>query len=146
MRKLSLWKRIKLFRYYRKTIKSNKAVLLDKFNLRVDNAQRIYTVINIPIDKLGEAFTIKKSDITRVSEAYIREFYEEVSVELNKMGLLELYNLYKVERIDRTSYLVVIGYSQFNSVKYYNNIYYKLIPFLILLGFVVNFLLKKNII
>ena len=44
--KTSFLKKLKLFLSYRKVIKSNKSEILQKFGFRIDNANRLYTVLN----------------------------------------------------------------------------------------------------
>ncbi len=46
---MSLFKKISIFRDYRKSLKLCKNELEQLFGARVDNAWRIYNVINIPI-------------------------------------------------------------------------------------------------
>ena len=70
-------KKIKLFFLWRNTIKESKFELEQKFKLRIDGAQRLYTVINVPEELIGEAFALKKSDIDRISETYVRSYSAE---------------------------------------------------------------------
>jgi hypothetical protein len=62
MKDISFFKKIKLFSTYRKVVSKNRNELSSKFGLRVDNAYRLYTVLNIPEDLIGEAYSLKKSD------------------------------------------------------------------------------------
>ena len=59
-------KKLKLFFLWRKTIKQSKFELQQKFNLRIDSAQRLYTVINVPEELIGESYALKKQDIDRI--------------------------------------------------------------------------------
>lgn len=142
MRNIGFFKKISLFYTYSKIVNSNKKQLLDNLNLRLDMANRLYTVINIPEELFGEGYLYRKNEIEKISESYIREYTGAVSKELNKLGLSELFTIYKIERVDKLSYLIVIGYSLFESNKFYNNLYYKLIPSLILLSVAGYFILK----
>lgn len=139
--KTSFLKKLKLFLSYRKIIKSNKTEILQKFGFRIDNANRIYTVLNIPEELVGDAYSLKKSDIDTISQNFIREFVKEVSTLLNSKGLNELFNIYKVEKVDKYSFLIVIGFSLFQSNKFYNRLYYVFIPITIILGTILTFLL-----
>ena len=56
-----MFKKLKLFLTYRKFISQNKTELETMFNIRVDKAQRLYTVINIPEELIGEAYSISSS-------------------------------------------------------------------------------------
>jgi disulfide oxidoreductase YuzD len=81
--KTSFLKKLKLFLSYRKIIKSNKSEILQKFGFRIDNANRLYTVLNVPEELVGEAYSLKKSDIDTISQNFIREFAKETSTFLN---------------------------------------------------------------
>ena len=127
-KKISIFKKIKLFRSFKKDIRGCAEELENKFNIRVDSAYRMYTVLNIPEDLIGEAYSLRKADIDKISENFIREYTGELSKLLNAKGLNELYEIYKVDKVDKYSYLIVIGFSLFKSDKFYNRIYYRLIP------------------
>jgi hypothetical protein len=125
-------KKLKLFFLWRKTIKESKFELQQKFNLRIDSAQRLYTVINVPEELIGEAYALKKQDIDRISETYIRGFSGELTQMLNERGLQELFRVYEIRKVEKYSYLLVIGFSLFESQRYYNTVYYIITPLLIL--------------
>ena len=129
-------KKIKLFFLWRNTIKESKFELEQKFKLRIDGAQRLYTVINVPEELIGEAFALKKSDIVRISETYVRSYSAELSDFLNKKNLQELYRVYEIKKVDKFSYLMIIGFSLFKSQRFYNILYYVITPSLILTSFI----------
>jgi hypothetical protein len=139
--KTSFLKKLKLFLSYRKIIKSNKSEILQKFGFRIDNANRLYTVLNVPEELVGEAYSLKKSDIDTISQNFIREFAKETSTFLNTKGLNELFDIYEVKKVDKYSYLIVIGFSLFKSNKFYNRLYYVFIPTTVILGTILTFLL-----
>ena len=57
---------------------------------------------------------------------------------------MEFVDAESVERkVDKYSYLIVIGFSLFKSNKFYNNLYYKFLPFLLVSSIVTYFLLKS---
>lgn len=142
MKNISLLKKISLFRTFKKTLDENSSELELKFGIRIDNAYRIYTVINVPEDLIGEAYSLKKSDIDRISENYIKQYTSELGKYLNSKGLNELYDFYKIDKVSKYSYLIVFGYKLFKSHKFYNNIYYKIIPATILLSVIFFFIFK----
>jgi hypothetical protein len=142
MRKISLFKKIKLFNTYKKIINGNKISLSNKFGIRVDNAYRLYTVLNIPENLIGEAYSLKKSDIDKISESYIKEYSVELSNHLDSLGLKEMYEYYKIQKVGKYNYLLVFGFSLFRSEKFYNNIYYVLIPSMIITSVLLILLLK----
>lgn len=142
MRDISLFKKIKLFNTYKSIINKNRTELSAKFGLRVDNAYRLYTVLNIPQELVGEAYSLKKSDIDKISENYIREYSTELAKFLNSKGLKELYDYYQVDKVGKYNYLLVFGFSLFRSNKFYNDIYYKLIPATLILSLLLIFIFK----
>ena len=125
---ISLLKKLQLFRQFRKTIAENKSELETKFNIRIDAAKRMYTVLNIPPDLIGEAFTLRKTDIDKISENFIREYSQELSKYLDTKGLNEMFDFYELKKVDKYSYLLVFGFSLFKSNRYYNTLYYGVLP------------------
>lgn len=124
-------KKLKLFFFYKKTINQAKFELEQQFKLRIDNAQRLYTVVNVPEELVGEAYSLKKSDIDRISENFVRAFTQDLSKNLNTKGLSELYRIYEIRKVDKYSYLIIIGFSLIKSNKLYNFLYYGIIPSLV---------------
>jgi hypothetical protein len=142
MANISFFKKLTLFSLYKKTLKVNKVRLERELNVRIDSAYRLYTVLNIPEELYGE-FTLKKSDIDKISENYIREYSFEVSKFLKSIGLSELFESYEIKKVDKYSYLIVIGFSLFRSNVFYNNLYYKFLPILAVLSIITYFLIKS---
>jgi hypothetical protein len=142
MKNISFFKKLSLFSFYKKTLKLNKVRLERELNVRFDSAYRLYTVLNIPEELYGE-FTLKKSDIDKISENYIREYSFEVSKFLKSIGLSELFESYEIKKVDKYSYLIVIGFSLFRSNVFYNNLYYKFLPILAVLSIITYFLIKS---
>jgi hypothetical protein len=121
-------KKLKLFSLYKKVLKENRDEIEQSFGLRIDNAKRMYTVLNIPEEIIGDAFSLKKSDIDRISENYIKEYSSEITRFLTLKGLGELLSFYEVRKVDKYSYLVIIGYSLFRSNEYYDKLYWRVYP------------------
>ena len=142
MANISFFKKLSLLSYYKKTIKLNKINLERELNIRIDSAFRLYTVLNIPEQLYGE-FTLKKSDIDKVSESYIKEYMFEFSKSLRGMGLNELFESYEVKKVSKYSYLLVVGFSLFRSNVFYNNLYYKFLPALVIVSIISYFLIKS---
>jgi len=130
--RISFLKKIKIFREFKKVIKLNKVELEQVFGARIDNAYRIYNVINIPAEMIGEPYNLRKSDIDKLAEASIKEYTIKISEYLDSKGLKEMYDFYELKKVDKYSYLVVLGFSlpnnTFRSNKYYDNLKYRLIP------------------
>ena len=130
--KISFFKKIKIFREFRKVLKLNKTELEQVFGARIDNAYRIYNVLNIPAEMIGEPYNLRKSDIDKLAETSIKEYTIKISDYLDSKGLKEMYDFYEVKKVDKYSYLVVLGFSlpndTFRSNKYYDNLRYRVIP------------------
>lgn len=127
MASISLLKKINLFREYRKSISKSRQVL-ESIGLRIDKANRLYTVLNIPEELIGEPYGLKKSDIDRISENYIREYISESSKLFFETNINDLISVYEVKKVDKYSYLIVFGFSLFRSNEYYDRIYFRIIP------------------
>ena len=140
MKTISFFKKINLFWSYSKTIRENKKELLNSFRIRIDRAKIMYTVLNIPEEIIGEAYSLKKSDIDRISENFIKKYGEELSIFLNSKGLNELYEYYEIKKVDKYSYLLVWGFRFFKSQKFYNNLYYKVTPIILILSVILLFI------
>lgn len=133
---MSLFKDIRNYFSFKRIIKSKKVDLESNFNIRIDKADRLYTVINVPADAIGEAYDLKKSDVDRIAESYIREYVSKLSTYLNSIGLSELYDFYEpVKKVEKYSYLIVIGYKQLDSLDINKIIYRILLPILSFLSF-----------
>lgn len=134
---MGIFKDLRLFFQFKKTIKTNRVELNSKFNLRIDNADRLYTVINIPADLIGEEYALKKADIDRIAESYIKDYLSELSQYLNSIGLAEMYDFYdSIKKVDKYSYLIVIGYKQLDSVDINRVIYRITLPLVITFTFI----------
>jgi len=72
---------------------------------------------------IGEAYALKKSDIDRISENYLRQFSADLGGFLDSKGLKELYQVYDIKKVDKYSYLLVFGFSLFKSQKLYTRLY-----------------------
>ena len=125
--KMRFFRKIILFFLYRKQIIKGKQTLLTNFNSRIDYVFRIYTVLNIPKELIEEPYDFRTSDINAISQNYIKAFSNEIQNYLNSLGLRELVDVYEIKKVDKYSYLVVIGYSLFNTRKVANNLIYLLI-------------------
>lgn len=139
--KVSAWKKFKLYIQYRKALVNNSEILSES-GLRIDRVKRIYTVINVPETLFESVYDLKTSDINRVSQSYITERLRNVSKTLNGIGLSELFKTYETKKVDKYSYLVIIGFSLFDTKKVANNLWFKILPTIVvasLLAFIAIF-------
>lgn len=131
-RKISLYRKLKLFKEFKKILKLNENEINQVFGSRVDNAYRIYNVLNVPEEMIGEPYNLRKSDIDRFAETMIKEYSSKISEYLDSKGLKEMYDFYEIKKVDKYAYLVVLGFSlpnnPFRSNKYYDNLRLKVIP------------------
>jgi hypothetical protein len=131
MNGISFFKKIKMFLFFTGFLKKNKSDLERIFNIRIDYANRMYTVLNIPEELIGEPYNIRKSDIDKICEKFIKDYSMNLSSFLNKNGLGELYEFYEIKKVDKYSYLIVIGYSMFRTNLFYNRIYFVFTPLIL---------------
>lgn len=126
---MGIFKDLRLFFHFKKTVKKNRVNLLSKYNMRIDNADRLYTVINIPTNLVEEPYNLRKSDVDAIAENYIRDYITDLSTYLNSIGLSEMYDFYEpISKVDKYSYLIIIGYKQVDSVEINRIIYRILLP------------------
>jgi len=130
--KISLIKKLRIFRDFKKVLRLNKIEIQEVFGARVDNAYRIYNVINVPVEEIGEPYNLRKSDIDLIAEKTVREYSSGISKYLDSKGLQEMYDFYEIRKVDKYSYLIVIGFSlpndPFRSNIYYDNLRYRVVP------------------
>ena len=131
--KTNIFKKIYLFFIFRRNLLKAKTDLKIQFNIRVDNIFRFYTVLNVPSEVVEEPYNLRKSDIDSISRNYVKEFNFQLSQFLNSRGLTELYDLYDMEKVDKYSYLLVFGYSLFNTKRLANSLIYFWTPFVSIL-------------
>jgi hypothetical protein len=122
---MGLWKDVNLYFSFTKTLKENEYELEKKFNLRIDNAGRLYTILNIPPELFEEPYNIRKGDIDLISENYIKEFTIQLGQYLDSKGLKELYKFDEpITKKAKYSYLLVIGFSRVDSRSIMKSIYW----------------------
>jgi len=139
--KVSLFRSIFLFFFFRKRILRNKTTLLNNFGAKIDYINRIYTVLNIPKELIEEPYDFRTSDINSISQNYIKAYSGEMQQYLNSLGLRELFDIYEVKKVDKYSYLIIIGFSLFNTKKVATNLMYA-IPTLLALSLIILLMVK----
>lgn len=134
---MGIFKDLRLFFSYKSVINKNRVRLEGDFNMRIDNADRMYTVLNIPTNLVEEPYNLRKDDIDRISQNYIRDYINELSTFLNSIGISELYDFYEpIKKVDKYSYLIVIGYKRLDSVEINKIIYRILLPVISVIGLI----------
>jgi hypothetical protein len=126
---MNIFRRLRLYRDYKKAIKSNKVALEANFNVRIDNANRMYTVINIPEENFQEPYNLRTGDIDIISQQFVREYINALSNYLNNIGIPEMYDFYEpIKKVGKYSYLVVLGYKFMDSLEYNNLVWLRIVP------------------
>jgi hypothetical protein len=134
MKNLSFLKKIRMFLLYKKTLKKISKELEATYNIRIDEAFRMYTVVNINTSEYQDIMlsnqqydllpkNMEDEYIDSLYQKYMKEFTNSLSNFLNSKGLSELYNFYQIEKINKFSYLVVFGFSLFKSDEFYKTYY-----------------------
>jgi len=129
--KVSFLKKVSFYFSYRKILLSNKKEFENSYNLRIDRVNRLYTVMNIPESAFGEPYNLRTSDISKISEPILAQFTKQISELLEKKGLSELYRLYDIKKVDKFSFLIIIGFSLFDTDKLAKLIFFRVLPTLI---------------
>lgn len=132
---MGLIKNISLFKRYRKIIKENKQELYEKFNLRIDQIYRLYTVYNISPSEYNEF--IKKYGDVNGEDLYtqlLNKYISDINTYLINKGLVELFGLEEKSRIDELNTLIVIRFSLFDTKSVANFLRNFLILLVIIFG------------
>jgi hypothetical protein len=119
---MNFFKKIIVFFTYRSKINTIKEELKLEYNAKIDSIYRIYTVLNLPPIIFEEPYNLRTYDIDQISRNYILDFRRNISDFLIKRGLMELFELYEIRKVDKYSYLIIFGFSLLNTKKAANSI------------------------
>lgn len=111
-----MFKSIKMYLLYRQLIKKNQKELLEKFNLRVDQLYRLYTVINLP----PQADTYGPKDGPKITAALLKNWLGRLDNYLTQIGVKELTSVESMQEIDEMNYLLIIRFKMVNVVRVAN--------------------------
>lgn len=139
MKKYSLFKKIKMFFEYRRSIKKIKDNLRRELNVKVDNAYRLYTIINIPEENFEQPYNFRKSDIDTISEKFLKEYFSKLQPMLNNAGLIEMYEVYDIQKVGKYSYLPIVGFSLFRTNEVFKKLLLRWLPILLSLSILIYF-------
>jgi len=92
-------------------------------SFKIDNAYRIYTVLNFPPKTTKNIQTYGQMFLDNETEKFIRELNDQ----LKKVGLYELVGLSRADRIGENNILIVVEYKYLNIA-----LLYKIIIFCII--------------
>ena len=136
--KVNIFRKIYLFFLFRRNLLRSETDLKIQFNIRIDSILRFYTVLNVPNEVMEEPYNLRKSDIDTISRNYIKEYNFQLSQFLNSKGLTELYDLYDMDKVDKYSFLLVFGFSLFNTKKLANKLLYLWTPILVSISLIMT--------
>ena len=136
--KVNIFRKIYLFFLFRRNLLRSETDLKIQFNIRIDSILRFYTVLNVPNEVMEEPYNLRKSDIDTISRNYIKEYNSQLSQFLNSKGLTELYDLYDMDKVDKYSYLLVFGFSLFNTKRLANKLLYLWVPIMVLISLIMT--------
>lgn len=143
-----MFKNLKLYFIYRKTIKSNLAQLKEKF---INSKEKTYIIKDIKIDWLCRLYTVlnfipqSKENVNKYGYYYIdnevKKFIQEIGKELNEMGLFELYGLGKADQIKPDKVLIIVDFKPFHTEKKVRSILISTLLVLLagILGYIIFF-------
>ena len=143
---MGFFRKISLFFTYRNILNSISKELEIEYGTRIDNIYRMYTVLNIPETIFEEPYNLRRTDIDNLSRNYILDFRKNMSSYLVSKGLLELFDTYEIRKVDKYSYLIIMGYALFNTRKVANNlIISSIILSILLIFFVIGMVFYKTL-
>lgn len=105
-----MFKNIRLYNLYRKLVKEHEKGLLEKFNLRIDQVGRIYTVIHVP----PQADTYGPKDGPRITKSLLQTWLNKLDNYLVEIGIKELTAVESLTEIDEMNYLLIIKFKFIN--------------------------------
>lgn len=140
---MNIIRKFKNLMFYADTIKKHEKELYDKYNIKVDNIYRLYTVYNMDEDEYNQYGGDDHIDVNNHNtiEGLLQTasgsgkitngndlFNKKIDLELRKLdtflikiGLAEMYGYSQKKRIDKLNYKVVIEY-KFLSTKFLANL------------------------
>jgi|SRR6185369_12226329 len=108
-----MFKNIKLYRAYRKLVRENEKGLFEKFNLKVDQVGRIYTIIHVA----PQADTYGPKDGPRITKSLLQTWLKKLDAYLIEIGLKEYTTVEELTEIDEMNYLFVMKFKFFNAAR-----------------------------
>lgn len=110
---MNYWKKLKHFRHYKKLLKQNKGLLLQNYNMKIDDVYRCYTVVNFPPED--------QENVRQYGYYYIdnkmREYIKNVQEFFAALGLFEMIGVSELKQLDDYNVLLIIEFKHLNSKK-----------------------------
>lgn len=135
-----MFKKIKWFLFYRKTIRKNRILLYQKNGLKIDWVNRMY-----------KTFTLSDDDIEQIKiygNSYVKTIIEKEQVKIEntliELGLGELVALIELEQLNEKQIGMAFRFKFFDTAKISSILLWFLITLIITLGaFLINYEIKS---
>jgi len=108
-----MFKKFKLYKIYKKFIKDNEVILEQKYKLRRDYTNYLYTIVNLDPDMVNKYYGENDKVATPVINAYIKSVDEYFS----SQNMSEFIAIRKISRVDDFNRKIEFGFSLFDSKK-----------------------------
>ena len=109
------FKNLRLMISYFKVIRKNKDIIQsEEYNLRVDRAGRIYTVLKIESE--DEIYGVN------LAEKQVAEFINKVDNLFLDIGLSEIVGIKNVDNLGDGNFLIVFSFSELDTTKFLRNL------------------------
>jgi hypothetical protein len=116
---MNIFKRIKFYYTYKNIANEIKKDLLENFNVRIDNINRLYTVINIP----DETQIYGSEHANALTEEFLRKWLVKFDTFLVNNQIKEFLIREELTKIDDLNYLIVFRYKYLNVEKILYTLY-----------------------
>jgi hypothetical protein len=126
---MNIFQKWKYFKLYKKLLKNNKDTLFLKYNIKVDNIYRCYTVINFPPH---EQENLRQYGYQYIDN-HVRKYLRDIEEFFSHLGLFEMVGVSELKQLDDYNVLIILEFKFLNSKNYgiFKRLFYL---FLILLG------------
>lgn len=115
---MNIFKKLKLLKEYKKTIKKNKDVFLKDYKLKIDSIGRCYTIVEIPKD-IMETRDIYGVESEGIVYNYIFDELKTINEKFKELGLQELIWLSSASKETGNYYRIIIEFKFLNLKKYF---------------------------
>lgn len=102
-----------LYKIYKNFIKDKESELENKFRLRIDNTNFLYTIVNIDQETANKFY----GENDRISKPIINEYIKTIDTYFKEFNMQEFVALRSISRIDDYNWKVEFSFSLFNTKK-----------------------------
>ena len=116
---MNLFKKFIFYSTYRTLVKQHTAQLAERFDIRVDNIYRMYTVIHVPDDTT----LYGPQNAQRLAGNWLKNWLATLDQFLVEIELKELTAVEKISQLDPQNFLLVIRYKYLNIANWMYAVY-----------------------